>query len=177
MHIGVFMINAENIKISVVMPIYNASDYLKPAIDSVLNQTLSDIELICVDDGSTDNSLSILKEYQNTDDRIRILKKQNSPINDDPVFTRLSSGIVTLGDKMNAINMILLSKKYVRFQSGLNIIETISMAVGAILSAILAIAGFGILPSVLVALWPVVWSTLIWSISKKIFHITKKKQK
>ena len=72
------MINAENIKISVVMPIYNASDYLKPAIDSVLNQTLSDIELICVDDGSTDNSLSILKEYQNTDDRIRILTENNA---------------------------------------------------------------------------------------------------
>ena len=72
------MINAENIKITVVMPIYNASDYLKPAIDSVLNQTLSDIELICVDDGSTDNSLSILKEYQNTDDRIRILTENNA---------------------------------------------------------------------------------------------------
>lgn len=72
------MINAENIKISVVMPIYNASDYLKPAMDSVLNQTLSEIELICVDDGSTDNSLSILKGYQNTDDRVRILTENNA---------------------------------------------------------------------------------------------------
>ena len=58
------MINAENVKISVVMPIYNADDYLKPAIDGVLSQTLTDIELICVDDGSTDNSLSIIKSYQ-----------------------------------------------------------------------------------------------------------------
>ena len=111
------------------------------------------------------------------DDRIRILKKQNSPINDDPVFTRLSSGIVTLGDKMNAINMILLSKKYVRLQSGLNMIETISMAVGALLSAILTLAGFGVVPSILIAVWPLVWSALLWSVSKKIFHITKKKKK
>ena len=72
------MISAENVKISVVMPIYNASDYLKPAIDSVLNQTLTDIELICVDDGSTDNSLSIIKEYQQADERVRVLTENNA---------------------------------------------------------------------------------------------------
>lgn len=72
------MISAENVKISVVMPIYNAFDYLRPAIDSVLNQTLSDIELICVDDGSTDNSLSILKEYQQSDERVRIVTENNA---------------------------------------------------------------------------------------------------
>jgi glycosyltransferase involved in cell wall biosynthesis len=60
------------------MPIYNAFDYLRPAIDSVLNQTLTDIELICVDDGSTDNSLSILKEYQQQDDRVRIVTENNA---------------------------------------------------------------------------------------------------
>lgn len=72
------MISAENVKISVVMPIYNAFDYLKPAIDSVLNQTLSEIELICVDDGSTDNTLSILKEYQQLDERVRIITENNA---------------------------------------------------------------------------------------------------
>lgn len=72
------MINAENIKVSVVMPIYNADDYLKPAIDGVLGQTLTDIELICVDDGSTDRSLSIIKEYQSTDERVRILTENNA---------------------------------------------------------------------------------------------------
>ena len=72
------MISAENVKVSVVMPIYNASDYLKPAIDSVLHQTLTDIELICVDDGSTDNSLSIIKEYQQSDERVRILTENNA---------------------------------------------------------------------------------------------------
>jgi glycosyltransferase involved in cell wall biosynthesis len=72
------MISTENVKISVVMPIYNAEDYLKPALDSVVNQTLTDIELICVDDGSTDNSLSIIKEYQQADERIRILTENNA---------------------------------------------------------------------------------------------------
>ena len=48
------------IKISVIMPIYNDEEKLNDAINSVLNQTLTEIELICVDDGSTDNSLSIL---------------------------------------------------------------------------------------------------------------------
>lgn len=72
------MISAENIKISVVMPIYNASDYLKTAIDGVLGQTLTDIELICVDDGSTDSSLAILKEYQQADERVRIVTESNA---------------------------------------------------------------------------------------------------
>ena len=66
------------IKVSVIMPIYNASEYLCPAIDSVLYQTLPEIELICVDDGSQDNSLEILKEYQSRDDRVRIVTETNA---------------------------------------------------------------------------------------------------
>ncbi len=72
------MSSSENIKVSVVMPIYNAYDYLRPAIDSVINQTLTDIELICVDDGSTDGSLEIIKEYQKNDDRVRIVTENNA---------------------------------------------------------------------------------------------------
>ena len=70
--------NASLIKVSVVMPVYNAYNYLRPAIDSVLNQTLREIELICVDDGSTDHSLDILREYQNTDSRVRIITENNA---------------------------------------------------------------------------------------------------
>ena len=66
------------IKVSVVVPIYNASDYLRPALDSVLQQTLSDIEIICVDDGSTDSSLDIIKEYLERDSRIRIITETNA---------------------------------------------------------------------------------------------------
>ena len=110
-------------------------------------------------------------------DRIRILKKQNSPINDDPVFGRLSAGLVTLGDKMNAINTILLAKKYVRLQSGFNMLESISLIFGSLLSAIIAIAGVASsVPSVLFAVWPLIWTVIIGAISKKIFHITSKKK-
>ena len=68
----------QDIKVSVIMPIYNASDFLKPAIDSVIDQTLREIEIICIDDGSTDGSLDIIKEYQKTDDRIRIITETNA---------------------------------------------------------------------------------------------------
>lgn len=67
-----------DIKVSVIVPIYNARDFLRPALDSVISQTLKEIEIICVDDGSTDSSLEILKEYQEKDDRIRIVTETNA---------------------------------------------------------------------------------------------------
>ena len=72
------MTNSDMIKVSVVMPIYNAYDYLRPAMDSVLDQTLREIELLCIDDGSTDNTLEILKEYQQLDERVRIITENNA---------------------------------------------------------------------------------------------------
>ena len=51
-------------KISVIVPIYNAELYLEQCIESVLNQTLRDIELLLIDDGSTDNTASIMQDYQ-----------------------------------------------------------------------------------------------------------------
>ena len=70
--------NTQPIKVSVIMPIYNAFDFLRPAMDSVIDQTLREIEIICIDDGSTDHSLDIIKEYQKTDDRIRIVTETNA---------------------------------------------------------------------------------------------------
>ncbi len=70
--------NNNDIKVSVIMPIYNADEYLRPALDSVIDQTLKDIEIICVDDGSTDRSLEIIKEYQKSDERIRIVTETNA---------------------------------------------------------------------------------------------------
>lgn len=65
------------IKISVIIPVYNVENYLKECLDSVCKQTLTDIEIICIDDGSTDNSLDILKEYASKDSRIKIITKEN----------------------------------------------------------------------------------------------------
>ena len=64
-------------KVSVVIPVYNVGDYLRECLDSVCGQTLKQIEIICIDDGSTDNSLEILKEYANKDNRITVLSQKN----------------------------------------------------------------------------------------------------
>ena len=65
-----------NPKISVIIPVYNVEKYLNRCLDSIVNQTLEDIEVICVNDGSTDNSLQILKEYASKDSRIKIVDKK-----------------------------------------------------------------------------------------------------
>ncbi len=67
----------ENVKISIIIPVYNTSKYLEQCLESVINQTLSGIEIICVDDGSTDKSLEILKNYQQKDNRIKILTQNH----------------------------------------------------------------------------------------------------
>ena len=65
-------------KISVIIPVYNVEKYIKECLESVVNQTFTDIEIICINDGSTDNSLSILEEYAKKDSRIKIINQQNS---------------------------------------------------------------------------------------------------
>lgn len=65
------------VKVSVVMPVYNAEEYLKDSLESLINQTLDDIEIICVNDGSSDNSLDILKDYEEKDSRIIVLDNEN----------------------------------------------------------------------------------------------------
>ena len=64
-------------KVSVLVPVYNVEKYLTQCLDSIIGQTLKDIEIICVNDGSTDSSLEILKEYENKDRRIKIVDKKN----------------------------------------------------------------------------------------------------
>lgn len=61
------------IKISIIIPVYNVENYLKRCLDSVCNQTLKDIEIICVDDCSPDNSIKILREYAEKDSRVKII--------------------------------------------------------------------------------------------------------
>ena len=67
-------------KVSVIIPIYNGEKYLEECIQSVLHQNLSDIEVICVDDGSTDGSLRLLQEYQKRDDRIKVFHQENQGV-------------------------------------------------------------------------------------------------
>ncbi len=64
------------VEISVILPVYNSQDYLRECLDSLLNQTFKDIEVLCINDGSSDGSLGILKEYEN-DDRIVVIDQEN----------------------------------------------------------------------------------------------------
>lgn len=66
------------VKISVVIPVYNAENFLYESLSSVLNQTLGDIELICVNDGSKDRSLRILEKFAKEDNRIKIIDQENA---------------------------------------------------------------------------------------------------
>ncbi|MDE6626571.1 MAG: glycosyltransferase [Lachnospiraceae bacterium] len=65
------------LKVSVVIPIYNTAQYLPECLESVMNQTLKELEIICVNDGSTDDSPQILAEYALKDERIKIIHKEN----------------------------------------------------------------------------------------------------
>ena len=65
------------VEISVIMPVFNCEKYLNEAIESVLNQSFDDFEFICVDDGSTDNSLKILQDFEKKDNRIQVFHQEN----------------------------------------------------------------------------------------------------
>ena len=65
-------------KVSILVPVYNSQKYLRECLDSVVNHTLKEIQIICIDDGSTDSSPDILAEYASKDDRIEIITKENS---------------------------------------------------------------------------------------------------
>ncbi len=68
----------EYIKVSIVVPVYNVENYLERCMDSLIGQTLTEIEIICVNDGSTDDSLNILSKYQENDIRVKVLSIENS---------------------------------------------------------------------------------------------------
>lgn len=66
------------VKVSVIIPVYNVEDYLRPCLNSIVNQTLKEVEIICINDGSSDNSLKILQEYAKKDKRFKIINQENA---------------------------------------------------------------------------------------------------
>lgn len=70
----------EEVKISIIIPVYNVEKYLHECLDSIINQTFTDIEIICVDDGSTDKSSEILEEYEQKDKRFTVISQPNKGV-------------------------------------------------------------------------------------------------
>lgn len=68
------------IKLSIIVTIYNIENYIEKCLESLTKNNIETIEIICVDDGSTDRSKNILKKYKARDKRIKILEKQNGGI-------------------------------------------------------------------------------------------------
>jgi len=68
------------VKISVIVPVYNTAPYIERSINSITNQTLEDIEIICINDGSTDNSQEILEEFEEKDDRIKVISLEKMQV-------------------------------------------------------------------------------------------------
>ena len=64
-------------KVSIIVPVYNVEKYLERCLNSLINQTLKEIEIICINDGSTDNSKLILEKYASDDSRIKIINQEN----------------------------------------------------------------------------------------------------
>lgn len=101
-------------KISVIIPVYNAENYIAPCIQSVLNQTCKELEILVIDDGSTDRSPHILKELQRTDDRIRLLTQENGGVSSarNRGLHAAEGEYVFFLDSDDAIHPCLLSEMY-----------------------------------------------------------------
>src|SRR5690554_7984530 len=67
-------------KISVIIPVYNKAPYLEQCLNSVINQTYKNLEIIIIDDGSTDNSLEICEKYRKKDERIQLISQENQGV-------------------------------------------------------------------------------------------------
>ena len=106
--------NVEKPKVSVVIPVYNVEKYLVECMDSVINQTFKDIEIICVNDGSTDDSLAILEYYAKLDNRIKIITQENRGLgNARNVGMRHASGdYLVFIDSDDYISLDTIAKLY-----------------------------------------------------------------
>lgn len=79
--------------VSIIIPVYNVEKYIGICLDSIINQTYKNIEIILIDDGSTDNSLKIIKQYQSKDKRIKVINRENKGV----LYTRVEGFKIAKG--------------------------------------------------------------------------------
>jgi glycosyltransferase involved in cell wall biosynthesis len=101
-------------KVSIVIPVYNVEKYLRQCLDSVVNQTLQDIQIICVNDGSPDGSLAILQQYADRDSRIVIIDKPNGGISSarNAAYSHIRGKYTLFVDSDDWIELDLCEKTY-----------------------------------------------------------------
>ena len=105
------------IKVSVIIPVYNTEKYLKACLDTVVGQTLREIEILCVDDGSTDGSLAILQEYAARDRRVRILSHPHTELGGaagarNMGLAEANGAYVSLLDSDDRFDLTMLERTY-----------------------------------------------------------------
>jgi len=105
-------------KISVIVPVYNTAQYLSKCLDSILNQTLKDIEIIIVNDGSKDNSQEIIDDYTKKDHRIKSILKENGGLSDarNVGIDGATGDYIAFVDSDDYIDIMMLEKMYVLSQ-------------------------------------------------------------
>lgn len=157
----------------------NGEVYAKFYIRYTLSEEFTMLLPVLLDDGITplvytrDPNISndLFRTLTAGSDSIRVLKVFTLTDNDNKVYNKVSAGLVTTGDKINVINMLLLSKKYVRFQSRMAITELSSMAVGATLGIVLALTGMTVVPSIFLAAWQIAWCAALFFMSKHTLSV------
>lgn len=104
-----------NAKISVIIPVYNVSEYLPTCLDSVINQTYKNLEIICVNDGSPDNSAEILFEYAKKDSRIKIITQENQGLSGarNTGLEQISGDYIYFLDSDDYIHPQMLERLYI----------------------------------------------------------------
>ena len=106
-------------------------------------------------------------------DTISVLKKQNLPADEKRLYQKISLGMVSVGDKINVINSLLVAKKYALFQSKMALTELFAMMVGALLSLVIVICSLTELPSAILGVWHIAWCLAIFIIAKRSFGVQK----
>ncbi len=103
-----------SICVSIIMPVYNVERYIRECLDSVVNQTLREIEIICVNDGSKDGSLAILREYAEKDSRIKVIDKANEgqAIARNRALSQVTGEYIVFVDSDDIIDRDLCRKAY-----------------------------------------------------------------
>ena len=104
----------KKIKVSVIIPVYNAEKYINKCIESVINQTLKDIEIICINDGSTDDSINILKEYDKKYRNFRLINQENKGVISARLngYSKAKGEYIAWLDNDDFIESIMLEKMY-----------------------------------------------------------------